>query len=106
MSQGGKSEDLNLGEKTEVPVLKTQGCTEDFTNSFTKDGSSSISRLEYNEGISSMKSQMSDMTNMLRVLMSRLSPTDTTNIIPNNPRLGERDVISHAHDDGSSAIPP
>jgi hypothetical protein len=30
---------------------------------------------------------------------------DTTNIMPNIPKLGERDVISEAHDDGSSVVP-
>src|SRR4051812_21481818 len=106
MSQGDKSKDLNLGDKSGVPTVEDHVGTEGFNNTFAKDASTSISCFEYNEGVSSMKYHMNEMLNMLRVLMYHMPQTDTTNIMPNIPKLGERDIISQAHDDGSSAIPP
>ena len=106
MSQGDKSKDLNLlGAKPGAPTLEEQGGTEGFTNTFAKDDSSSIYRLEYNEGMSSMKAHMKEMSDMLRVLMSGSRQTASTTFTPNVPKLGEGDFISRSRDDGSSEIP-
>ena len=59
MSHGDKPEGVELlGGTSTHPSLEEGSSTEGFMNTFAKDDSSSISRVEYNEGMSSMKAHM------------------------------------------------
>ena len=51
------------------PSVEKSPSTEGFTNTFAKDDSSSISRHEYNDGMSSMKAHMNEVSNMLNAFM-------------------------------------
>ena len=109
MSQGDKPEEVKLlGGTSTHPSLEESPSTEGFTNTFVKDDSSSISRHEYNDGMSAMKAHMNEVTNMLNALKSRIPMPDNPVITPNIPKLGGGDVTSQSRDDGrngNSSIP-
>src|SRR4051812_13026916 len=109
MSQGDKpKEDELLAATSSPPLLERVPSTEGFTNTFVKDDSSSISRHEYNEGMSAIKAHMNKVTDMLGSLMSRMTMESNPTIIPNIPTLGGGDVISQPSDDDrndSQSIP-
>ena len=103
MSQGDKPEEVEL-----LGGTSTHPSLEGVTNTFVKDDSSSISRHEYNDGMSAMKAHMNEVTNMLNALMSRIPMPDNPVITPDIPKLGGGDVISQSCDDGrngNSSIP-
>src|ERR1041385_1433688 len=101
MSQGDKTEEVELlGDTSNPSLLERVPSTEGFTNTFAKDDSSSISRHEYNEGMSAIKDHMNQVTDMLSSLMSRMPTEGNPTISPNIPTLGGGDVISQHSDDG------
>ena len=106
MSQGDTNEEVELlGGTSTHPSLEEGPSTEGFTNTFVKDDSSSISRHEYNDGMSSMKAHMNEVTQMLNVLMSRIPIADNPVITRNIPKLGGGDVTSQSCDDGRNDNP-
>src|SRR4051812_2601872 len=95
MSPGDKPEGVELlGGTSTHPSLEESPSTEGFTNTFAKDDSSSISRHEYNDGMSAMKAHMNEVTNALNALMSRLPMPENPIITPDIPKLGGGDVTS------------
>src|SRR3954470_4700456 len=109
MSQGDIMEEVDLlGDTLNPPSLGKFPSIEGFTNTFAKDDSSSISRHEYNDGMSAMKAHMNEVSNMLNALMSRIPLSDNPFITPYVRKLGGGDVISQYRDDGrngNSSIP-
>src|SRR3954468_19267403 len=105
MSRGDKPKgDELLAATSSPPLLERVPSTEGFTNTFAKDDSSSISRHEYNEGMSAIKAHMNKVTDMLGRLMSRMPTESNPTIIPNIPTLGGGEVISQSNDDGRNDI--
>src|SRR4051812_25011881 len=101
MSKGDKTEEVELlGDTSNPSLLEEVPSVEGFTNTFAKDDSSSISRHEYNEGMSSIKAHMNQVTNMLSNLMSRMPMEGNPTITPNIPKLAGGDVISQSSDGG------
>ena len=101
MSQGDKNEEVELlGGTSTHPSLEESPSTDGFMNTFAKDDSSSISRHEYNDGMSAMKAHMNEVTNMLNDLMSRIPMSDNPVITPNIPKLGGGELTSQFRDDG------
>src|SRR3954470_21922901 len=101
MSQGDIMEEVDLlGDTLNPPSLGKFPSIEGFTNTFPKDDSSSISRHEYNEGMSAIKAHMNQVTNLLSSHMSRIPTEGNPTITPNITTLGGGDVISQPSDDG------
>src|SRR3954462_5357688 len=109
MSQGDKNEEVELlGGTSTHPSLEEGPSTEGFMNMFTKDDSSSISRHEYNDGMSAMKAHMNEVSNMLNALISRIPLASNPVITPDIPKVGGGDVTSQSRDDDrnvNSSIP-
>src|SRR3954464_7755484 len=81
MSQEDKPKEDEVPGATSNPLLLERvPSTEGFTNTFAKDDSSSISRHEYNEGMSAIKAHMNKVTDMLGSLMSRMPMEDNPTI--------------------------
>ena len=99
-TEGNDKEVESLGGTSTHPSVEKGPSTEGLTNTFVRDDSTSISRHEYNDGMSAMKAQMNEVTQMLSALMSRIPEVDNPVITPNIPKLGGGDVTSQSRDDG------
>src|SRR3954465_3994791 len=104
MATEGKEKEVEslVGTSTHPPEERgpsTDGLT------FVRDDSTSISRHEYNDGMSAMKAQMNEVTLMLRALMSKVSDGDNTVITPTIPRVEGGDLTSQIRDDGRNGNP-
>src|SRR3954466_8176750 len=106
MATEGKDKDVEslVGTSTH-PSMEKSPSTEGLTNTFLRDDSTSISRHEYNDGMSAMKSQMNEVSLMLRSLMSRIPEVDNPVITPNIPKLGGEELTSQFCDDGRNGNP-
>src|SRR3954463_2316965 len=104
MSQEDPVEVELPGDTSNPSLLEANQSIEGLTNTLAKDNSSSISRHEYNEGMSAIKAHMNKVTDMLGCLMSRMPSESNPTIIPNIPTLGGGDVISQSNDDGRNDI--
>src|ERR1041385_2347948 len=101
MSQENKPGEVEFPGATPNPSLvEGDPSIEGFTNTFAKDDSSSISRHEYNAGMSAIKAHMNKVTDMLGCIISRMPTESNPTIIPNIPTLGGGDVISQSNEIG------
>src|SRR4051812_20043713 len=81
------------------PSVEKSPSTEGLTNTVVRDDSTSISRHEYNDDMSAMKSQMNEVSLMLSTLMSRIPMVDNPVITPNIPKFGGGELSSQFRDD-------
>ena len=70
------------------PSLKGSASTVDLTNTPLRDETTTVSRHEYNDGMSAIKAQMNEMTQLLRALMSKAPEGGNAVITPNTQTLG------------------
>ena len=62
MAIEGKDKDVESLGTSNHPSMEKSPSTEGLTNTSLRDDSTSISRHEYNDGMSAMKAQMNEMT--------------------------------------------
>src|SRR3954469_23188786 len=105
MTTEGKEKDVELTGTSGNPSLDGGPSTGDLTNTPLRDDSTSISRHEYNDGMSAIKAQMNEMTQLLRALMSKAPERDNPIITPNITTLGGGESISQIRDDGRNGNP-
>src|SRR3954465_11781392 len=106
MSTEDKAKEVeSLGGTSTHPSVEKSPSTERLSNTFVRDDSTSISRHEYNDGMSAMKAQMNEDTLMLRALMSKVSDGDNPIITPTIPRVEGGDLTSQFRDDGRNGNP-
>src|ERR1044072_2119574 len=106
MATEGKNKEVESLEGTSThPSMEKIPSTEGLTNTFVRDDSTSISRHEYNDGMSAMKAQMNEVTLMLRALMSKVSDGDNPVITPTIPRVEGGDLTSQICDDDRNGNP-
>src|SRR3954462_2717030 len=79
--------------------------TGELTNTPLRDDSTIVSRHEYNDGMSAIKAQMNEMTQLLRALMSKGPEGGNAIITPNTQTLGGGESVSQFRDDGRSGNP-
>src|SRR4051812_20675928 len=103
-TEGKEKYGESLGTSTN-PSMGKSPSTEGLTNTPLRDDSSSISRHEYNDGMSAIKAQMNEMTQLLRALMSKTPEGDNPVITPNIPTLGGGESLSQFRDDGRNGNP-
>ena len=105
MAAEGKEKDgESLGTSTH-PSMEKSPSTEGLTNTSLRDDSTSISRHEYNDGMSAIKAQMNEMTQLLRALMSKAPEGENLVITHNIPTFGGGESISKIRDDGKNGNP-
>src|SRR3954468_3219388 len=105
MATEGKDKDgESLGTST-PPSLGENPSAEGLTNTPLRDDSTSVSRHEYNDGMSAIKAQMNEMTQLLRALMSKAPEGGNAIITPNTQTLGGGESVSQFRDDGRSGNP-
>ena len=71
MATKGKEIDGESAGTSVHPPLGEGTSTEGLTNTSLRVDTSTVSRHEYNDGMSAIKAQMNEMTQLLRALMSR-----------------------------------
>src|SRR3954469_21188771 len=111
MTEGRDKDGESLGTSTPPPLGENQSA-EGLTNTSLRDDSTSISRHEYNDGMSAIKAQMNEMTQLLRALMSKAPEGGNAVITLNTQTLGGGESVSQSRDDGrngagvNSAVAP
>src|SRR3954467_9794294 len=105
MSTEGKDKGGEITGTSGNPSLDENPSTVDLSNTPLRDETSSISRHEYNDGMSAIKAQMNEMTQLLRALMSKTLEGDNLVITPNIPTLGGGESLSQFRDDGRNVNP-
>src|SRR3954471_11449914 len=99
MATEGKDKEVESLEGNSTHPSGEKGpSTEGLT--FVRDDSTSISRHEYNDGMSAMEARMNEVSLMLRALMSRVPEGENPVITPNIPKLGGGELTSQFRDDG------
>src|SRR3954468_9056959 len=81
------------------PSLEGSPSTVDLSNTPLRDETPSVSRHEYNDDMSAIKAQMSEMTQLLRALMSKAPEGGNAVITPNIQTLGGGESVSQFRDD-------
>src|SRR3954469_25450722 len=87
------------------PSLKGSPSIVDLTNTPLRDETTTVSRHEYNDGMSAIKAQMNEMTQLLRALMSKAPEGSNAVITPNIQTLGGGESVSQFRDDGRNDNP-
>src|SRR3954462_13954524 len=105
MSTEGKDKGGEIIGTSGNPSLDENPSTVDLSNTPLRDETSSVSRHEYNDGMSAIKAQMNEMTQLLRALMSNAPEGGNAIITPNPQMLGGGESISQFRDDGRSDNP-
>src|ERR1044072_7871151 len=106
MATEGKNKEVESLEGTSThPSVEKSPSTEGLTNTSLRDDSTSISRHEDNDGMSAMKAQMNEMTQLLRALMSKAPEGGNAVITPNTQTLGGGESVSQFRDDGRNGNP-
>src|SRR3954469_965232 len=112
MATEGKDKGVELTGTSGNPSLEGSPSTVDLTNTPLRDETTTVSRHEYNDGMSAIKAQMNEMTQLLRALMSKAPEGGNAVITPNTQTLGGGESVSQSRDDGrngagvNSAVPP
>src|SRR3954464_8014871 len=105
MSTEGKDKGGEITGTSGNPSLDENPSTVDLSNTPLRDETSSVSRHEYNDGMSAIKAQMNEMTQLLRALMSKAPEGGNAIITPNTQTLGGGESVSQFRDDGRSGNP-
>src|SRR3954467_883638 len=105
MSTEGKDKDVELVGTSVNPSVRESPSTAALTNTSLRDDTTTVSRHEYNDGMSAIKAQMNEMTQLLRALMSKAPEGGNTIITPNPQMLGGGESVSQFRDDGRSDNP-
>src|SRR3954467_1452489 len=105
MSTEGKDKDVELVGTSVNPSLEGSPSTAGLTNTSLRDDTTTVSRHEYNDGMSAIKAQMNEMTQLLRALMSKAPEGGNAVITPNTQTLGGGESVSQFRDDGRNGNP-
>src|SRR3954470_17554847 len=105
MSTEEKYKGVEITGTSGNPSLDGSPSTVDLSNMPLRDETSSVSRHEYNDGMSAIKAQMNEMTQLLRALMSKPPEGGNAIITPNPQTLGGGESVSQFRDDGRSDNP-
>src|SRR3954468_12032947 len=105
MATKGKDKDGELVGTSANPSLGECPSTAGLTNPSLRDDTTTVSRHEYNDGMSAIKAQMNEMTQLLRALMSKAPEGGNAVITPNTQTLGGGESISQFHYDGRNGNP-
>ena len=100
MATEGKEIDGESAGTSVHPPLGEGTSTEGLTNTSLRVDTSTVSRHEYNDGMSAIKAQMNEMTQLLRALMSKAPEGGNAVITPNTQTLGGGESVSQFRDDG------
>src|SRR3954467_11658653 len=105
MSTEGKDKDVELVGTSVNPSVRESPSTAGLTNTSLRDDTTTVSRHEYNDGMSAIKAQMNEMTQLLRALMSKAPEGGNTVITPNTQTLVGGESVSQSRDDGRNGNP-
>src|SRR3954471_23042576 len=105
MSTEEKDKGVEITGTSGNPSLDGSPSTVDLSNTPLRDETTSVSRHEYNDGMSAIKAQMNEMTQLLRALMSKGPKGGNAIITPNTQTLGGGESVSQFRDDGRSGNP-
>src|SRR3954463_15331829 len=105
MATEGKDKDVELVGTSVNPSLGESPSTAGLTNTSLRDDTTTVSRHEYNDGMSTIKAQINEMTQLLRALMSKAPEGGNAVITPNIQTLGGGESVSQFRDDGRNGNP-
>src|ERR1041384_5902422 len=89
MATEGIDKGVEVTNTSGNPSLEGSPCTVDLTNTPLRDDTTTVSRHEYNDGMSAIKAQMNEMTQLLRALMSKAPEGATPSSHPTLKRWEE-----------------